>query len=115
MDLRGVYTGVKASILASSCCTLPLLLVYAFSLLGAGSVTAALAIPRYKGFFIAAGMVFLASSLYMTIKKRCRGTCNLGDVNANRSLVLVSVTTYVILTIVIIYYLLPVIAELVFS
>ncbi|MFH1403952.1 MAG: hypothetical protein ABIH11_06775 [Candidatus Altiarchaeota archaeon] len=54
MDFKGILLGFKASLIASSCCTLPLILAVAFSMMGVGSITAALAIPKYKYFFITA-------------------------------------------------------------
>ncbi len=115
MDLKDVYTGLKASIIASSCCTLPLILALLFSVLGLGSVTAAFKIPRYKWFFIAAGALFMLTSLYLKIRKECGGTCSIEDVKQHRMTVIVTITTYVVLTYTIINLLLPVISARIFT
>ncbi|MBD3388353.1 MAG: hypothetical protein GF416_04685 [Candidatus Altiarchaeales archaeon] len=115
MGLKGFWTGVKATIIASSCCTLPLILVMIFGTLGAGSMTAALKLPRYKLFFIAAGTVFMLLSLYFKIKRQCGGTCTLNDVKAHRTMVAVSIVTYVSLTLMVLYLLLPTLSAFVFG
>lgn len=112
--LKGVLAGVKASIISSSCCTLPLVLVIVFGLLGAGSVAAALKIPRYKIFFIAAGTAFLMASTYFTVRKKCGGKCRINDVADHRMMIAASAITYVLLTYTIIYLLLPAVSEWIF-
>jgi len=107
----GILLGVKAAIIASGCCTIPLVLVFLFGLTGFGSITAALAIPKYKNFFIFAGTLFLILSVYLSIRRRCGGSCTISDVAKNRRLILISLITYVVLTAAIIYLLLPTLAE----
>jgi len=107
--------GVRASLIASSCCTIPLALVFLFSASGVGSVTAALAIPKYKAYFVSAGTVFLLASIYLTIRRKSGGSCTLKDVGDSRGLILVSVVTYIVLTLFVLNLLLPFIAELLFS
>jgi len=114
MDLKGFWLGLKAAIIASSCCSFPLALVMAFSALGVGSATAALKIPKYKAYFLALGTMFLLISLYLRVKRSC-GTCTVGDVKKEWQLVLVSVFTYILLTILLIYLLLPSVSEWIFS
>ena len=113
-DFRGFRTGLKAAVIASSCCSLPLMFAVLFSAAGAGSMAAALKIPAYKTYFTAAGTVFLAASLYLTIRGR-RGSCTIGDVKNQWTLVLTSLATYIGLTLLLIYLILPVLAELAFS
>jgi hypothetical protein len=115
MDLRGFWLGVKAAIIASSCCSFPVALVFALGTLGAGSVTAALKVPAYKDYFLAAGTMFLALSLYLRIRAKSGGTCGVGDVKRERNLVAVSLVTYAALTVLLIYAILPVISAWVFG
>ena len=110
MSFKGIVLGLKASIIASSCCTLPLFFVVLFSFTGAGSITAALAIPKYKYFFMAVGSLFLGISIYFSIKKKCGGSCSIRDVQRNHKMILISIVTYILLTMVIIYLVLPYIA-----
>jgi hypothetical protein len=111
----GVWDGVKAAIIASSCCSFPVALVYAFTVLGAGSVSAALKIPKYKWFFLAAGTAFILISMYFRIRKLSGGTCSLGDVARERNLIIVTLATYAVLTMFVIYLLLPVVSQWLFS
>jgi hypothetical protein len=110
MDFKGFWLGVKAAIIASSCCSFPVALVFALSTLGAGSITAALKIPAYKDYFLAAGTMFLALSLYFRIRAKSGGTCGVGDVKRERNLIAISLVTYATLTILLIYVILPVIS-----
>ncbi|MFH1835407.1 MAG: hypothetical protein ABH851_04375 [Methanobacteriota archaeon] len=110
MDFKGIKLGFKAALISSSCCTLPLAFVLVFGVLGAGSMTAALKIPKFKTYFIVLGLVFLAVSIYLSIKRKCGGACSISDVHKYRSLVVVSVLSYLILTLLVIYVLLPVVA-----
>ncbi len=114
MDFKGVWTAFKASIIASSCCSLPLMIALLLAGAGASSWTAALRIPQYKFFFISVGNVFLFVSLYLTIRRRC-GSCSLADVRRQKTLVFVSLGTYVLLTFIIIYLVLPIFFEWAFS
>jgi len=115
MDWRGVVIGLRSAFISSSCCSFPLALVVAFGALGVGSVSAALKIPKYKAFFVAAGTLFLAASLYMTIRNRSGGVCRLRDVWRERVLVAVSVLSYVVLTGFMIYWVLPWVSEIIFG
>ncbi len=114
MDWKGLAIGLRSTFIASSCCSFPLALVVAFGALGVGSVGAALRIPKYKAFFAAAGTVFLAASLYMTIRNRSGGVCRLRDVWRERALVAASVLSYVVLTTFMIYWVLPWVSEIIF-
>lgn len=111
MKFKGFLMGLKAAALASSCCTIPLILVVAFSATGVGSITAALKIPKYKTFFILAGSIFLLISLYLSIKRRCGGTCSINDAKRHSPLIIASIITYAVITATIIYLMLPFIAE----
>jgi antibiotic biosynthesis monooxygenase (ABM) superfamily enzyme len=114
MDLKGVWLGLKAAILSSCCCSLPLAMVLAFWALGAGSVEAALKVPRYKIYFMGVGTVFLLASVYFSIKG-AGTTCRFSDVKRQWQFVAVSMISYVTFTLMIIYVVLPAVSELVFS
>jgi hypothetical protein len=114
MELKGFWTGLKAAILASSCCSLPLAFAMLLATLGASSMTAALKIPKYKNVFILAGSLFLVASLYLNIKRRC-GSCNLRTVGQQKTLIILSVVTYVTLTVLTIYLILPMMAQWIYS
>jgi hypothetical protein len=110
-----VWIGIKAAIIASSCCSLPVLLAFFFLVAGVGSVSAALKIPQYRILFILVGTIFLFASLYLKIKKRSGGTCTINDIWHQSDLIIVSVVTYVMITALIIFVILPLLAELAFS
>ncbi|MFC2162107.1 hypothetical protein ACFLRF_00365 [Candidatus Altiarchaeota archaeon] len=113
--LDALYMGLKASIIASSCCSLPIVIALVLSVFGISGMGAAFAIPRYKNFFILLSLIFFVMSTYFSIRKKCHGSCTLSDISRHRYLVLVSSVTYVSLTVVIIYFLLPIISEFIFS
>ena len=106
---------MKAAVIASSCCTLPLLLVMLFGVFGAGSMTLALSIPRYKIYFIVAGSLFLLTSLYLSISRRCGGSCSIEDINNQKKLVVVSILTYLVTTTLTLYLVLPIISTWLFG
>ena len=105
--------GLKAAVLASSCCSLPLALILVFGAVGAGSVSQALRIPQYKAFFLALGCLFLLVSLYLTIRRE-RGVCNLSWVCSERYLILSSLVSFAILTWILVYVILPAVSEWIF-
>lgn len=114
MKLDGFITGVKAAVIASSCCTLPLLLFYIFTLTGFGSITLALKIPKYKYFFIVLGSVFMFLSVYIRIRRDCGNKCTLNDVKNRKTLIVISTLTYILITYLIIEIFLPLLSELLF-
>ncbi|MFH0862395.1 MAG: hypothetical protein V1875_05120 [Candidatus Altiarchaeota archaeon] len=113
--LKGFWLGMKAAIVASSCCSFPIAFVLFFSALGAGSAAAALKLPRYKWFFVMAGTLFLALSLYLTVRRRSGGACRAEDVRSQMQTIVISVVSYVFLTVLLIYLVLPVISGLAFG
>jgi hypothetical protein len=115
MDSKGFWLGVKAAVISSSCCSLPLALSMAFGALGAGSVTAALKLPKYNAFFLAAGTAFLLGSLYFTMKRKRANVCTLCGLRSEWALISVSLATYAVLTAVLIYVVLPAVSEAVFG
>lgn len=115
MDLRGFWVGLKAAIIASSCCSFPLALVLLFSTVGAGSMTAALKIPKYKIFFEVSGTMFLLATLYLTIKKKSGNKCEMIDIKRERMLIATSIISYIILTLLLIYLILPALSSWLFT
>jgi hypothetical protein len=115
MDWDAIKTGIKASIIASCCCSLPLALAFLAAATGIGSITAALHIAQYGEFFYVLGTVFLAASIYLTIKNRSHGSCTISDAKTHWKVVIISVLTYILITITLIYSILPLIAQLLFS
>ena len=113
--IDGILIGIKAAVISSLCCATPLLLVPVFILLGIGSVSAALRIPKYKAYFVLLGLIFLIISIWYYLKKTNKGVCNINTVYNNKHIVISAVITYVILAIIIIYILLPLIAQLIYS
>lgn len=115
MDWHGFKTGLKASLISSSCCSLPIALILLFSTVGAANMTAALRLPKYKTVFWMLGFMFLGASIYLTVKKRCDGTCNIKSIKKESRYVLASLITYIVMSFTIIYHILPAISELIFG
>ena len=114
MKFDGLKTGVKAAVIASSCCTLPLILFYIFTVTGFGSITLALKIPQYKLFFIILGIIFMSASIYLKIRGDCKTKCTLQDVKNKKTLIVISTLTYIFITYLIIEVFLPILSELIF-
>ena len=115
MDWGAIKTGIKASIIASCCCSLPLALAFLAAATGLGSITAALHIAQYRMVFYALGTLFLLFSIYLTVRNRSRGTCSINDVRKQWRVVAISILTYAIVTVTLVYGILPVIAQMLFS
>ncbi|MBU4267204.1 MAG: hypothetical protein L6243_06940 [Candidatus Altiarchaeales archaeon] len=111
MEFRDLLTAIKASIIASSCCGLPLALAFLFMSTGVGNIILALQVAKYKDYFLLLGTMFLFASLYLLIKKKSGGTCNVCDVRKSWKIILINILTYVILTTAIVYGVLPILAE----
>ena len=111
----GLWIAVESAVLATLCCSSPLILVPLFVLLGVGSVTAALRIPEYKTVFIVLSVVFLLVSLYIELKSRNKGVCNVNTICKEWWFVASVVVAYVILAAVIFYFLLPILAGIIYS
>ena len=112
---EGLWISVKAAFLATLCCSTPLILVPLFMLFGVGSITAALRIPEHKTFFMALSIVFMLISLYINIKNRNKGVCNIKTVYHERWFIATVIAAYAILTLLMIYFLFPLIAEWVYG
>lgn len=114
MEFRDLLTAIKASIIASSCCGLPLALAFLFMSTGVGNIILALQVAKYKDYFLLLGTMFLFASLYLLIKKKSGGTCNVCDIKENWKIILINILTYVVAVVTMIYGVLPFIAEQLF-
>lgn len=114
MEFRDLLIAIKASIISSGCCGLPLAFAFLFMSTGVGNIILALQIAKYKNYFLLFGTVFLFVSLYLLIKKKSGGTCNICDVKENWKIILINILTYVIVMVTMIYGVLPFIAEYLF-
>ena len=111
----GVWIALKAAFLATLCCSTPLILVPLFMLMGAGSVTAALRIPQYKWFFIALSVAFMLTSLYINIRNRNKGVCNIRTIYHEKWFIATVIAAYAATVTLVIYLILPMTAEFVYS
>lgn len=108
--IEALKIAAKSAVLATLCCSTPVLLIPVFLLLGAGSVTAALSIPRYKWVFYVLGALFLALSLRNAVKRR-KGVCSRRTVRESIAFVSLAVVSYVLLALLLLYVVLPRLAE----
>jgi len=111
MKFRDLLSAIKASIIASSCCSLPLALAFLFMSTGVGNIILALQVAKYKDYFLLLGTVFLFASLHSLIKKKSDGTCNVCDIKEHWKIILINILTYVVVMVTIIYGILPLLAE----
>lgn len=106
INVKATVIGIKAGIISSLCCILPLILVT----LGLVSMGTALGIVRYKPYFIGLSVIFLVSSLILYFKKN-KTCCNI-----NRNLFIgTAIITHVLVFITLLYVLVPTIAPSVYT
>lgn len=109
-QIDALLIGIKSGLITSLCCITPVILAVLFVLSGVGSVALALSIPKYKNYFIAAGIFFMIVSIWARIKHE-RGVCNINAIKEYKILILTTLLIYAIFFIITIYILLPIIVE----
>ncbi len=106
INVKAINIGIKAGVISSSCCILPLVLV----ILGLGSIGTALKISQYRIYFIGLSLIFLISSLFLYFKKN--KSCH--AVN-KKMFVGTAIITQLLIFILLFYALAPIIAQSVYS
>lgn len=71
IDKKAVGIGLKAGVIASLCCIIPLVLI----IFGLASASAALKFVQYKPYFIILSIIFLAGSIWYFFRKKVCTTC----------------------------------------
>ena len=98
---KAIGIGIKAGIIASLCCIIPLILI----IFGLGSATLALKFVRYKPYFIILSIVFLAGSIwYFSRKKKC---CLTGENLNKKRFIGTALGIHILTFLVLLYVLMP--------
>jgi len=103
---------ILAGFLASSCCTVPVIVILA---IGAGSAAFAVSFIQYAPEFLAVGIIFLLAMLLYNIKKMNRGRLNMEAIKKERHLILKSLLVLGVVWGVITYGIAPVVAGSVYN
>jgi copper chaperone CopZ len=93
MSIRGAGGGAFGAFIASVCCLLPLLLVFA----GVG-VAAGLVVSQYRPFFLLLGTLFVGLYIVLNLYVKVQGSCSFGEViKKERRFVLTTIATFLFL------------------
>lgn len=103
---KAIGIGIKAGIISSLCCVLPLILV----ILGIVSIGTALSIVQYKPYFIGLSILFLVASLILYFRKN--KTCCGMD---RKFFIRTAVTTHVLIFVLLLYVFVPIIVPSVYT
>lgn len=106
INIKAIGIGIKAGILSSLCCILPLILV----VLGLASIGTALKIVQFKPYFIVLSILFLVSSLILFFRKNkscCRTDKNL--------FIGTAIATHILIFVLLLYVFIPILAPSVYT
>ncbi len=106
MNIKAILIGIKAGIISSSCCIIPLILV----LFGLVSIGSALSFVKYKPYFILLGTIFLIGSLILYIRKD-KACCTTNK----KFLIGTAVVTHILIFILLLYVIVPIVAPVVYT
>ncbi len=115
MDWKAIKLGLKASAIASACCTTPLVLGVVAVTTSLISLTTAISVAEYKGFFIALGSLFYVMAVYLNLKTRCGGVCSVKSIKDTWVFIATSFLAYAVVTLLLVYAILPVLAGILFA
>ncbi|MEM2918144.1 MAG: hypothetical protein QXY62_01410 [Candidatus Altiarchaeota archaeon] len=111
---HGVIIGLLGSLIASSCCLGPIILIPLFIILGIGSISIATSFGKYKTLLTIFGAVLVLIAILIYLKRR-EGICNLKTIWDNRYFIILTILTYIISSLMIIYLIAPIIAQIIFE
>ncbi|MBS1266287.1 MAG: hypothetical protein MAG795_00254 [Candidatus Woesearchaeota archaeon] len=106
INIKAIGIGIKAGILSSLCCILPLILI----ILGLASIGTALKIVQFKPYFIGLSIVFLVSSLILFFKKN--KTCCRTD---KQFFIGTAIVTHILIFALLLYVFVPILAPSVYT
>jgi len=103
---------ILAGFLASSCCTIPIIVIL---VIGAGSAALAVSFIQYTPEFLALGIIFMLAMLLYNIRKSNNGRLNITTIKRERHLILKSLLILGVVWIVITYGITPLVAAGVYN
>lgn len=109
LDKKAIGLGLKAGIVGSLCCIIPLILI----IFGLASVSVVLKFVSYKPYFIALSIIFLVGSLwYFFKKKKC---CSLEDKSSRKWFVGTAIGIHLLTFLILLYVLMPTISPFLYN
>lgn len=106
INIKAIGIGIKAGIISSLCCILPLILV----ILGLVSIGAALRIVQYKPYFIGLSIIFLTGSFILYFKKN-KTCCSINK----KFFIGTAITMHILIFVLLLYIFVPIISPLVYT
>jgi thiol-disulfide isomerase/thioredoxin len=98
-----ISIGVVSGIIASLCCLGPVFII----LLGLSSLSVAISITQYNPYFLILSFIFMAGAIWVYLRKKNQGCCNLNVIKKNRNFISLAAITMVLFYVVALYVLLP--------
>jgi hypothetical protein len=106
-EMKSLVIGAGSGVVASFCCTLPLVLV----LLGVGSMTTALKVSTYKTYFLGLSLIFVALALGYQLKRN-PSCCTTGG---RARFVVIALAAYIFIYALLLYAVVPAVAPYVYG
>jgi len=98
-----VGIGIGSGIIASICCLGPAFIV----LLGLSGLSAALSLTQFQPYFIALSIVFMAGAIWVYLRRKNQGHCDMHVVQKNKRFIAVVALTMVIFYVMTLYVVMP--------
>ncbi|MFQ5759209.1 MAG: mercuric transporter MerT family protein [Candidatus Bathyarchaeia archaeon] len=103
--------GVASGIVASLCCLGPAFIV----LLGLSSLSAALTLTQFQPYFLALSIISMAGAVWVYLRKKNQGHCDLHVVRRNKSFITVVVIVMVLFYVTALYVVMPVVTPYIYG
>lgn len=108
---EAVGIGVVSGIIASICCLGPVFIV----LLGLSSLSAALSITQYQPYFLVLSIIFMAGAIWVYLRKKNQGHCDLHVIRRNKSFIAVVVIATLSFYVVSLYFIMPAVTPYIYG
>lgn len=111
INKKSIGLGLKAGIIASLCCIIPLLLI----ILGLTSASVALKFVQYKPYFIVFSIIFLLGSIWYFFRKEKKICCPSEDRPNKRWFIATAVGIHLLTFLILLYVLFPTISPFLYN
>jgi len=100
---KAVEIGIGSGIIAALCCLGPAFIVS----LGLSSLSVALALTQFQPYFIALSLIFMISTIWLYLRKKNNGRCDLHTMKRNKSFIGITFLVMLIFYATILYIVMP--------
>lgn len=103
--------GVGSGIIASICCLGPVFIV----MLGLSGLGAALSLTRFQPYFLGLSIISMAGAVWVYLRKKNQGHCDLRVVRRNKGFIAVVVTVMVVFYVTALYVVMPAVTPYIYG